>query len=33
MGDMRDVYGILLGKPDRRNYLEDLGVDDRLHLK
>jgi hypothetical protein len=33
VGDMKDVYGILLGKPERRDYLEDLGVVGRIHLK
>jgi hypothetical protein len=31
MGEMRNAYKILVGKP--RNHLEDLGVDGRIILK
>jgi hypothetical protein len=27
MGEMRNVYNILVGKPERKSHLEDLGVD------
>ena len=33
MGDRSGVYKILFGKYERRNYLEDLGVNGRIILK
>jgi hypothetical protein len=33
MGEMRDVYGVLVGKPEGKNHLEDPGVDGRIILK
>jgi len=32
MGERRDVYRILGGKPEGKSYLEDLGVDGRIIL-
>ena len=34
MGDRRrGTYRILVGKPEGKNHLEDLGVDERMTLK
>jgi hypothetical protein len=33
MGDSRDAYRVLLGGPEGKNHLEDLGVDGRIILK
>jgi hypothetical protein len=33
MGDMKDVYRVLVGRPVGWNRLEDLGVDGRIILK
>jgi hypothetical protein len=33
MGDMRNVYKILVGKPEIRNYLGVLGVEGRIILE
>jgi hypothetical protein len=33
MGDRRRAYRVLMGKPDRKNHLEDLQVDGRIILK
>jgi hypothetical protein len=33
MGEMRYIYKILVGKPVRRDHLEDLGIDGRIILK
>jgi hypothetical protein len=30
MGDMRNVYRILVGKPEGKDYLEDLSTDGRI---
>jgi hypothetical protein len=30
MGEMRNTYNILAGKPEEKNYLDDLGVDGRI---
>jgi hypothetical protein len=30
MGEMRNAYNILVGKPERKNHLEDLGVDGKI---
>jgi hypothetical protein len=32
-GEMRIVYNIFVGKPEGRDYLEDLGVDGKIMLK
>jgi hypothetical protein len=32
MGEMRHAYNILVGKPEWKNYSEDLGVDGRILL-
>jgi hypothetical protein len=32
-GEMRNMCKILVGKPEGRNHLEDLGVDGRIILK
>jgi hypothetical protein len=32
VGDMRNAYSILFGKPKRRDYLEDLGIAGRIIL-
>jgi hypothetical protein len=31
MGDMRNAYNILVGKPERRDHLEDLGADGLIY--
>jgi hypothetical protein len=33
MGERRGAYRALVGKPERRNHLEDPGVDGRIILK
>jgi hypothetical protein len=33
MGDMRIAYSILVEKPERRDHLEDLGVDGGIMLE
>jgi hypothetical protein len=33
MGDMRNVYTTLIGKPKWKNHLEDLDVDGKVILK
>jgi hypothetical protein len=33
MGEIRNAHGIFLGKSERRDHFEDLGVDVRLILK
>jgi hypothetical protein len=33
MGDRRGVCGVLVGKPDGKRPLEDLGIDGRVILK
>jgi hypothetical protein len=33
MGKMRIVYKVLVGKPERKNYLEDLGIDRKIILE
>jgi hypothetical protein len=33
MGEGRGAYRILVGRPERRNHLEDLGRDGRIILK
>jgi hypothetical protein len=33
MGDMRNAYDILVGKHERRDHLEDVGVDGKILLK
>jgi hypothetical protein len=33
MGERRDVYKVLVGKPEGKNHLEHLGVDGRIILK
>jgi hypothetical protein len=33
MGEGRGAYRILVGKPEERNHLEDLGVDGRIILE
>jgi hypothetical protein len=33
MGEMRNVYSILVGKLERRDHSEDLGIDGRLILE
>jgi hypothetical protein len=30
MGDMKNAYNILVGRPERRNHTEDLGVDGKV---
>jgi hypothetical protein len=30
MGDVRNAYKILVGKPERRDHLEDLGVNEKI---
>jgi hypothetical protein len=32
MGEMRNVYSILVGKPEGKNHLEDLGIDGKIIL-
>jgi hypothetical protein len=33
MGERRGAYWVLMGKPEGRNHLRDLGVDGRIILK
>jgi hypothetical protein len=33
MGEMRNAYGIFIGKVEEKRLLEDLGVDGRLILE
>jgi hypothetical protein len=33
MGQMRNVYKILVGKPEGKNHLKDKGTDGRIILK
>jgi hypothetical protein len=33
MGETRDAYMVLVGKPEVRNHLKDPGVDGRIILK
>jgi hypothetical protein len=33
MGEMRNAYNILIGKPAERNHLENLGVDWKIMLE
>jgi hypothetical protein len=33
MGQMRKAFSILIGKPEGKNHLEDLGVDGRIILQ
>ena len=33
MGERRDVYRVLLGKPERIDHLKDSGVDGRIILR
>ena len=33
MGERRGAYGVLGGKPEGKNHLEDLGIDGRIILK
>jgi hypothetical protein len=33
MGDRRDAYRVLMGKPEEKRPLEDLSVDGRIILK
>jgi hypothetical protein len=33
MGERKGVYRVLVGKPERRNHLEDTGLDGRIILK
>jgi hypothetical protein len=33
VGDKRVAYRVLVGKPDRKSHLEDLGMDGRIILK
>ena len=33
MADRRGAYRVLVGKPEGRNHLEDLGIDGRTILK
>jgi hypothetical protein len=33
MGDMRNAYNILVGKPERKKTLEDIGVDEKIILE
>jgi hypothetical protein len=33
MGDRRDVYWVLVGKPEGKNDLEDTGVNGRIILR
>jgi hypothetical protein len=32
-GGRRGGYGVLVGKPERKNHFEDLGIDGRIILK
>jgi hypothetical protein len=31
MGQMRNAYGLLVGRPEGKNHLEDLGIDGGIH--
>jgi hypothetical protein len=33
MGEMRNAYSNLVGKPERKNHLEDLGIDGKIILE
>jgi hypothetical protein len=33
MGEMRNTYSVLVGKSERKNHSEDLGVDRRIILE
>jgi hypothetical protein len=33
MGEGRDVYRVLVGKPGERNHLEDPGIDGKIILR
>jgi hypothetical protein len=33
MGEMKNTYHILVGKPEGKNHLEDLGVDGKIILE
>jgi len=33
VGERRGAYRVLVGKPERKNHMEDLGVDGRIRLK
>jgi hypothetical protein len=33
MGDMKSAYSILARKPEGKNHLEDLGVDEKIKLE
>ena len=33
MGEWRGVYGVLVGKPEGKNQLEDRGIDGRIMLR
>jgi hypothetical protein len=33
VGDRRGAYRVLVGKPEGRNHLKDLGIDGRIILK
>jgi hypothetical protein len=33
MGEMRNAYKMLIGKPEGRAYLEDIGIEWRIILK
>jgi hypothetical protein len=33
MGDMRNVYSVLVRRPEERNHQENLGIDGRIVLR
>jgi len=33
MGAMRNIYNILVGKPEGRDHSEDLGIDEKIILE
>jgi len=33
MGESRDLYRVLAGKPEERNHLDDPGIDGRIILR
>jgi hypothetical protein len=33
MGEMRNAYNVLVGRPEEKNHLEDLGIDGRIILE
>jgi len=33
MGERRGIYRVLVGKPERKNHLEDPGVDGKIILR